>query len=241
MGMQKSRQTRRIGRQRSIRAANSSRGRAARGFDAAASRRAPVPRNDRRLPIESSLRRTVDARDCPTRAAMRRARRRSTSHEHRGHASRRTACARRSRALGAALALVAAPGTDRLQRGLEQPASARLGKDEHDVRAVPRALAEVPRSDELVLQRRDAVHVPGVRAAVRLPLPEAAVRAHRPHRRGGRPPPLPRQGRQRAARRRAGRPGRRDGVRHPDQAGHQVRAASGVRQGRERRLRLSRA
>ena len=103
----------------------------------------------------------------------------------------------------------------------------------------PRALAEVPRSDELLFERRDALHLPGLRAAVRLPLPEAALRAQRTHRRGGRPPPLSRQGRQRARRRRAGRPGRRNRVRCPDQAGHQVRAASGIREECERRIRLS--
>ena len=67
---------------------------------------------------------------------------------------------------------------------------------------------------------------------VRLPLPEAAVRAGAEVGRRGGQADLPRQGRQQAARRRAGRTGGRERLRRTDQAGHQVPAASGLRQGR---------
>ncbi len=128
---------------------------------------------------------------------------------------------------------------DRLQRGLEQSASVWLGEDQHDLRADPVAIAEIPRSDELLLQRRDAVHLSGLRAALRLSLPEAPLRARRARGRGGGAPDLPRQGRQGADRRRARRRRRGDPVHRQVEAGHQVRAASGVRQGCERRIRLS--
>ena len=141
--------------------------------------------------------------------------------------------------LGWPIAAVGGPRADGLQRGLEQPASARLGEDEHDLRADPVAIPEIPRSDELLLQRRDPVHVSGLRAAVRLSLPEAALRARRARGRGGRASALPRQGRQGAAGRRAGRRRRGNAVHRQAEAGHQVRAASGVRQGRAGRIRLS--
>ena len=128
---------------------------------------------------------------------------------------------------------------DGLQRSVEQSPSARLGEDEHDLRAAPVAIAEIPRSDELLFQRRDPVHVSDLRAAVRLSLPEAPLRARRTRRRGGRAPALSRQGRQGAAGRCSGRGRRRNAVRHQAPAGDQVRAASGVRQGRAGRVPLS--
>ena len=57
------------------------------------------------------------------------------------------------------------------------------GTDQYDLRAVPRTVAQIPRPDQLVLERRDAGHVPGLRAAVRLSLPEAPLRARRTRRR----------------------------------------------------------
>ena len=119
------------------------------------------------------------------------------------------------------------------------PASARLGEDQYDLRADPVAIAEIPRSDELLFQRRDAVHVPDLRAAVRLSLPEAPLRARRTRRRGGRAPALPRQGRQGARGRCAGRGRRGNAVHRQAEAGHQVRAASGVRQERAGRIPVS--
>ena len=91
-------------------------------------------------------------------------------------------------------------------------------------------------SDGVVLVQRHHLHLPDLRAALRLPLPEAAVRADRQVGRGRRQAALPRQGRQGAARRRAQRPGRRKRLRRPHQARHPVPAASGVRQGRQRQL-----
>ena len=97
-------------------------------------------------------------------------------------------------ALAGPLFLAAGLAADGLQRGLEQSAPAGLREDEYDLRADPVAVAEISRSRELLFERRDAVHVPDLRAAVRLSLPEAPLRARRPRRRGGRASRLPRQG-----------------------------------------------
>ena len=82
---------------------------------------------------------------------------------------------------------------------------------------------------------RIGLHLPDLRAALRLPLPEAALRAGRRKAAAevAKPYYLDKDG-QRAARRRAGRADRRERLRRPDQARHPVRAASGVRQERRR-------
>ena len=49
--------------------------------------------------------------------------------------------------------------------------------DQHAVHRDHRELAAAPGPDRFVLEQRHAVHLPGLRAAVRLPLPEAPVRA----------------------------------------------------------------
>ena len=99
---------------------------------------------------------------------------------------------------------------------------------------VRRALAALPRPDRVVLQPRVGLHLPDLRAALRLPLPEAPVRAG--------PEGGGRGGRSRATSTRTGsacpmtrRPSdRRERVRHPDPARASCTAAPGVRQGRAR-------
>ncbi len=118
-------------------------------------------------------------------------------------------------------------------RGVQQQSPGRRRREEqHAVLRVRRALAALRRSDRVLFEQRDADHLPGLRAAVRLPLPEAAVPADPEARRGGRRAEVLRQGGPAAAR--GCRPGvdRRKRLRHPDQEGRDVRAAPGVREGR---------
>ena len=88
---------------------------------------------------------------------------------------------------------------DRLHRHPQQPPSPTFRANEHLVRAVQRALAQVPGSGEFVFERRDAVHLPGLRAALWLPLPQASLRAQWPRCHSGGRAALPGQGGQAAA------------------------------------------
>ena len=143
-------------------------------------------------------------------------------------------------ALGGPLGAGCGPRPHGLQRSLEQSAPAGLREDEHHLRSAPVALAQVSRSDELLLQRRNAVHLPDLRAALRLPLSEAPLRARRARRR--RRSRIPSTSTRTARSSQGDAPGRGrrgDAIRHQAQTGHQVRAAPGVRQGRPGRVRLS--
>ena len=117
-----------------------------------------------------------------------------------------------------------------------------LGSEKTNTIFVPflSTVAQISRPDQLVLQRRDPVHLPGLRAAVRLSLPEAPLRARRTRRARRSPIRVYLD---------------KDGKELPDDApgedvaetrldikikpGIRYRAASGVRQGRAGRVRLS--
>ena len=89
-----------------------------------------------------------------------------------------------------------ARGRSSSRRLQQQPVARRRGGDEHAVLRVRRALAAPPGPDGLVRRTRNALHLPDLRAALRLPLPEAAVRAGARRRRAQVAKPLlPRQGR----------------------------------------------
>ena len=107
---------------------------------------------------------------------------------------------------------------------------------EHVVQRDAGGLAAPHGSDGVLLVQRHHLHLPDLRAALRLPLPEAAYTLIGKSAQDVAKPRYLRQGRQAAARRRAGRPGRRERLRRPDQARHPVPAAPGVRQGRQRQL-----
>ena len=104
-------------------------------------------------------------------------------------------------------------GRRRLQ---QQPVPGRADEQQHARLHLRRTLAALPRSDGVVRQSRVGLHLPDLRAALRLSLPEAPVRADSEGGHAGGGAGVPRRQRAAAARRRAGRSHRRERVRHPD-------------------------
>ena len=78
---------------------------------------------------------------------------------------------------------------DRRRRLRQQPLSQGRGGDQHPVLHLRRTLAALPRPDRVVLEPGIGLHLPDLRAALRLRLPRAALQARRRRRRRRSPSP----------------------------------------------------